>query len=132
MFNLMKDMMVQMFSIPVGWRIWLAVLMFVNFFMPFVFYQRIEAQAIFLAAMIGAFIGLIIFKMQGFTRLLGLMHIPWFPLIYFLWTRLNQISAYDVFGIWISTLVLMNSISLVIDVIDVIRYIAGDRKRVEA
>ncbi len=128
----MKDMVVQMFSIPVGWRIWLAVLMFVNFFMPFVFYQRIEAQAIFLAAMIGVFIGLIIFKIQGFTRLLGLMHVPWFPLIYFLWARLNQISAYDVFGIWISTVVLLNSISLVIDVIDVIRYIAGDRKRAVA
>jgi hypothetical protein len=132
MFNLMKDMMLQMFSIPVGWRIWLAVLMFVNFFMPFVFYQRIEAQVIFLAAMIGVFIGLIIFKMQGFTRLLGLMHIPWFPLLYFLWSRLNQISAYDVFKIWISTVVLLNTISLVIDVIDVIRYIAGDRKRAEA
>jgi hypothetical protein len=128
----MKDMMVQMFSIPVGWRIWLAVLMFVNFFMPFVFYQRIEAQVIFLAAMTGVFIGLIIFNMQGFTRLLGLMHILWFPLIYFLWARLNQISVYDVFGIWISTVVLLNSISLVIDVIDVIRYIAGDRKRAEA
>jgi hypothetical protein len=100
--------------------------------MPFVFYQRIEAQVIFLAAMIGVFIGLIIFKMQGFTRLLGLMHIPWFPLLYFLWSRLNQISAYDVFKIWISTVVLLNTISLVIDVIDVIRYIAGDRKRAEA
>ncbi len=132
MFNLMKDMMVQMFSIPVGWRIWLVVLMFVNFFMPFVFYQRIEAQVIFLAAMIGVFIGLIIFKIQGFSRLLGLMHVPWFPLIYFLWVRLNQTSAYDVFEIWISTVVLLNSISLVIDVIDVIRYIAGDRKRAEA
>ncbi len=132
MFNLMKDMMVQMFSIPVGWRIWLALLMFVNFFMPFVFYQRIEAQVIFLAAMIGVFIGLIIFKMQGFTRLLGLMHIPWFPLIYYLWVRLNQTSAYDVFEIWISTVVLLNTISLVIDVIDVTRYIAGDRKRAEA
>ncbi len=132
MFNLMKGMMVQMFSIPVGWRIWLAVLMFVNFFMPFFFYQRIEAQVIFLAAMIGVFIGLMIFKMQGFTRLLGLMHIPWFPLIFFLWARLHQIPANDVLGIWIRAVVLLNSISLVIDVIDVIRYIAGDRKRVEA
>jgi hypothetical protein len=58
--------------------------MFINFVMPFVFYQRIVAQAIFLAAMIGVGIGLIIFKLQGFTRLMGLMHLAWFPLLYFL------------------------------------------------
>ncbi len=131
MFKLMKDMMVQMFSIHIVWRIWLAILMFVNVVMPFVFYQRIEAQATFLAAMIGVSIGLIIFKTQGFTRLLGVMHISWFPLIYFLWNRVNQISADNVFGIWIRAVIMLNSISLVIDVIDVIRYIAGDRKRAE-
>ncbi len=131
MFKLMKDMMIQMFSTHIVWRIWLAILMFINFVMPLVFYQRIEAQATFLAAMIGVSIGLIIFKIQGFSRLLGVMHISWFPLIYFLWTRLNQIPIDNVFGIWICAVILLNSLSMGIDVIDVIRYIAG-QKKVEA
>ncbi len=132
MVELMKDMMVQMFSIHIVWRIWLAILMFINSVMPLVFHQRIEAQAIFLAFMVGSSMGLILFKIQGFTRLLGVMHIAWFPLIYFLWARLDQIPADNVFGIWIRTVVLLNGISLFIDVIDVIRYLAGDRKRAEA
>jgi hypothetical protein len=103
--------------------------MFINFVMPFIFYQRIEAQATFLAAMIGVSIGLIIFKLQGFTRLLGVMHIPWFPLIYFLWTGLDQIPADNVFGIWVRTVMLLNGISLVIDVADVVKYLDGERGR---
>ena len=65
--------------------------------------------------------------LSGFTRLLGLGHIFWLPLLYFLWNRLGQIPADDLFGVWIRILIAVNAISLVIDGIDVFRYIAGDR-----
>lgn len=78
--------------------------------------------------MIGVSIGLIIFMIQGFSRLLGVMHMFWFPLIYFLWIGLNQIPVDNVFGIWICAVILLNSLSLGADVIDVIRTIAGEKK----
>ncbi|MEE9211920.1 MAG: hypothetical protein V3U29_04625, partial [Phycisphaeraceae bacterium] len=64
----------------------------------------------------------------GFTRLLGLGHVLWVPMLWFLWGRLGQIPADEAFGLWIRVLMILNAISLVIDAVDVIRYITGDRK----
>jgi len=58
---------------------------------------------------------------------LGLGHIFWIPLLYFLWMRLEQNPADDFFGLWLRVLMILNAASLIIDVIDVGRYIAGDR-----
>lgn len=131
MFKLMKDFMIEMFAMHIGWQIWLMALMFVNAAMPLFYYQQIEAQLTFIGAIIGMTIGLIIFKAQGFTRLLGLMHLPWFALIFFLWSRLSVFPADTPFGIWLRALILINSVSLIIDTVDVARYIAGDRVRVK-
>ena len=70
---------------------------------------------------------LLITARTGFTRLLGLGHVLWVPLVAWLWTRLPQIPAADFFGIWIRSLMAVNAISLVIDTVDVMRYLAGDR-----
>ena len=55
-----------------------------------------------------------------FTHILGLGHILWFPLLYFLWIRLGSIPAADFYGIWVRVLMAVNGISLVFDVTDVI------------
>lgn len=34
----------------------------------------------------------------------------------------------DAFGFWIRTLVIVNSMSLIVDIIDVVRFAAGERK----
>lgn len=65
--------------------------------------------------------------LTGFTRLLGLGHIFWVPLLFFLWTHLGQIPANDFYGIWIRLLMVINATSLVIDAVDVFRYLAGER-----
>lgn len=41
----------------------------------------------------------------GFTRVLSLGHIWWVPMLYWLWGRLDQIPAEDVFGVWIRIVV---------------------------
>ena len=64
----------------------------------------------------------------GFTRLLGVGHIFWIPMIGWLWGRLDQIPADDVFGIWIRVLMALNSISLLLDTVEVVPYIAGERE----
>ena len=40
---------------------------------------------------------------------------------------MGDLPGDDAFGIWIQALIVLNSVSLVIDAVDVIRYIAGDR-----
>jgi len=123
-----KEFMIKMFQVPVGWRIWLLVLMAANMVAPLFFFNRIEAQAAFVAINIGAFTGTFLYKKQGFTRLLGLMHWPWLFLLPFLWGRLDVVSAGEPLGIWIRVVLTLNSVSLLLDMIDVVKYAAGERQ----
>ncbi len=54
------------------------------------------------------------------------------PLLAFLVVRLGDLPGDDAFGIWIQALIVLNSVSLVIDAVDVARYIAGDREETVA
>ena len=116
-----------MMKMPFHWQLWLVLLLTVNLIVPFFYIDRVEAQVV-LAVLVASFVlSTILTARVGFTRLLGLGHILWVPLLWFLWTRLDQNPPHDLFGIWIRTLMTLNAMSLVIDALDVIRYIAGDR-----
>ncbi len=116
-----------MMKMPLPWQLWLVLLLTVNLIVPFFYIDRVEAQVV-LAVLVASFVlSTILTARVGFTRLLGLGHILWIPLLWFLWTRLVQNPPHDLFGIWIRTLMTLNAMSLVIDAVDVIRYIAGDR-----
>ncbi len=112
---------------PAGWQLWLGFLVTTNLLVPLVFINRLEAQITIAALFASMMLMTLITGLTGFTRLLGLGHVFWIPLLYFLWTRLSEIPAADVFGVWIRVLMTANAISLVIDAMDVFRYLAGDR-----
>jgi hypothetical protein len=63
----------------------------------------------------------------GFSRLLGLAHVVWVPLLYYLVTRTAEIPAGDAYGTWLRLVIAGDAISLLIDAIDVGRYVAGQR-----
>lgn len=113
-------------------KIWLLVLIAANAVVPLFFLQRIEAQAVLAALMIGAMLMSSLTVHFGFTRILGLGHILWIPLIGWLALRLGQIPADDAFGMWIRGVIVLNALSLVIDGVDVFRYATGDRKELVA
>jgi len=113
-------------------KIWLLVLVAANAVAPLFFLQRIEAQAVFAAMMIGATLMSLLTARFGFTRILGLGHILWIPLVGWLAFRLGQIPADDAFGMWIRGVMLLNTVSLVMDGVDVFRYAAGERKELVA
>ncbi|MFQ5543668.1 MAG: hypothetical protein ACE5FY_04885 [Nitrospiria bacterium] len=114
-------------KMPLQWQVWILLLVGLNMIMPFLFLDRIEAQVALGVIMISMMLMTAVTHFSGFTRLLGLGHILWFPMIYFFWTRLSQVPANDFFGIWLRTLMIMNAVSLIIDVADISRYIAGER-----
>ena len=115
-------------KMPVHWQLWLALLLTVNLVVPLFFLDRLETQIIVGALLASALFMTILTGVSGFNRLLGLGHIFWIPLLYFLWMRLDQIPADDFFGIWVRALMTLNAASLVFDFVDVARFIAGDRK----
>ncbi len=114
-------------GMPLPWRLWLMLLVVVNLIVPLFFLDRLEAQVVVAAFLASMILMTVITAASGFTRLLGLGHIPWIPLLYFLWARIDQIPADDFFGLWIRGLMMLNAVSLFIDIVDVGRYIAGER-----
>lgn len=117
-----------MMKMPVHWRLWLMLLVTLNVVVPLFYLHRQEAQVVVSTMLASMLLLTILTGLSGFTRLLGLGHILWIPMLYFLWTRLGQIPGDDFFGIWLRALMMLNAISLVIDTIDVARYIAGNRE----
>jgi hypothetical protein len=70
-----------------------------------------------------------IYYRLGFVRILGLGHVLWIPMAIWLWTRLDQTPPRtSTFKYWMLIVIVMNTLSLVMDAVDVVRYIKGDRK----
>ena len=115
-------------KMPLPVRLWLMLLIIINLVAPLFLINRMEAQIALGALMASMILMTILTALTGFTRLLGLGHIFWVPLIYYLWTQLGQFPANDFFGIWVRILITINASSLVMDIVDIIRYMAGDRE----
>ncbi len=115
-------------KMPLRWQPWLMLLLTFNFLIPIFFINRLEARIVLVTFVAGTLLMTLLTSISGFSRLLGLGHILWFPLLYFLWSRLGANPANDFFGIWMRIVITLNALSLVIDVVDVVRYIAGDRE----
>lgn len=116
-----------LFRQPVYVRLWMAVLIIANMVLPLFFLGTVEAKVV-LACLMGSVVFMtVITAMTGYTRLLGAGHVLWFPMIFYLWSRLGLYPADGFFEMWLRAVILLNTISLVIDVIEVIRYAAGDR-----
>ena len=117
-----------MMRMPLYWQPWLLLLVTANIAIPLFFVGRFEAQLVLGIMVINVILMTLLTSLTGFSRLMGLGHYPWFPLLYFLWTRLDQIPADDFFGIWIRVLMIANALSLVIDTVAAARYLAGERE----
>ncbi len=116
-----------MFKMPMHLQAWLMLLVLANAITPLFFLRHLEAQVVLGTMLASVTLMTSLTGRFGFTRILGLGHILWVPMLAFLLARLGQIPPRDAYGIWIRALIVLNSVSLVIDAADVIRYIAGDR-----
>ncbi len=115
-------------KMPIAWQLWLMLLVAANVVAPLFFLHHLEAQVVLGTFLVGAMLMTWLTGRFGFTRILGLGHIFWIPLLAFLLARVGHIPGNDAYGIWIWSLIVLNSVSLVIDAVDVFRYIAGDRE----
>ena len=116
-----------MLALPKPWVAWVMLLMAVNVVIPLFYVTTIEAQVILGAALIGAIIQTAIFSTKGFIRLLGIGHILWVPMVFWLWSRLDLAAPDSFFQSLLIAVVVLNTISLIIDATDVIRYWNGER-----
>ncbi len=123
----MMDLMKTMFSLPVPVRIWLAILMILNMAVPLVFIATPEGMATIASAMAGVITMTWLYQAKGFVRLMGIGHIYWVPLVLWFLTRLELAEPGSLFFYWMLSIIVLNTISLVIDTMDIFRYVKGER-----
>ena len=116
-----------MFALPKPWVAWVMLLVVVNVVISLFYLTTIEAQVVLGAALIGFVIQIAIFSTQGFVRLLGIGHILWVPMVFWLWSRLDLAVPGSLFQFWLIAVIVLDTISVIIDATDVIRYWNGER-----
>ena len=108
-------------------RLWAILLIILNA-ASLLFIQTVHGQMAFAAVFIGIVTMTIIYLRYGFVRLLGIGHILWFPMIAWFIFDLPSQSESPLLFYWVVCLIVGNSISLVIDTIDVARFLKGERE----
>lgn len=119
------DMMAKIMSEPLWLQAWVYWMMVLNS-AALLFLRYPQGKAV-LAAWVGNIITMsILFEMVGYVRLLGLSHVIWWtPLVIYLFRSRASFPA-GLAATWLWVLLITNSASLVVDYIDVLRYLMGD------
>ena len=125
--NVMLGFMKPMFTNGMPLATWIVLLLTVNMLLPLFFISTQEGQLVLAALVAGGLTQAAIFSSKGFVRLLGVGHIYWVALIPWLWIRLGDLVPGEPVALWIMAVIGLDSVSLLIDVSDVTRYVRGER-----
>jgi len=116
-----------MLTLPRPWLAWVMLLMAANMVFPLFYLGTAEGKVVLAVFFFGALVQMAIFSAKGFVRLLGVGHIGWVPMLFWLWTRLGAAPAGSLFRYWLLATMALVALSLLIDATDVIRYLRGER-----
>ena len=117
----------KLHQMPLAWIVWVHFLAMVNILGSLFFIDTWQGK-LALTMMCVAFISIVwLFKKFGFVRLLGLGHFVWIPMIVsFIFYSGADLLNGDLLHQWLLLLITVNSISLIIDIVDVLRYLKGE------
>ena len=120
------------FQMPAHLQLWVVALVGANIVAPLFFLARPEAQLSLGAGLLGLALMSVLTGRFGFSRIVGLGHVAWLPLIAVLLGSVAETSATTPFGFWIRSVIVLDSISLVFDFADAVRFYRGDRSETVA
>jgi hypothetical protein len=107
-------------------RLWCVWLVGVNVACVW-FITHIEAQVVLAVTAIAVGGQTLIYQRIGFTRILGSTHILWVPMFAWMAMRIDTIVAEPALANWLVLLFATNLVSLVVDAIDSVRFLRGER-----
>ena len=107
-------------------RLWCTWLVGVNL-ACLLFITDIEAQVVLAVTVIAVVAQTLIYQCIGFTRILGTTHILWVPMFAWMATRIDTIVDKPALANWLVLLFATNMISIVVDTIDAVRFLRGER-----
>ena len=123
----MKKFFIGLFRLPIIWIIWAFFILAVNGLGPLFFLDESVAIVILVSTVVSAAVGFILVSVQGFTKLVGLMHAPWVPaLVLQLMVFFNE-SPEGAFAKWLLATIFISAVSLAIDTVDVILFLKGNK-----
>lgn len=111
---------------PIWVSVWVIALMIVNL-ADVVFWSEPLAKLIVVVFMLSAMLMMGLYAVFGFERILGLGHIFWIPLLWYLIIQLQQTEG--PFAGYLVVLSLVIGISLLFDIRDVWIYLSAKRVR---
>jgi hypothetical protein len=107
-------------------RLWCAWLVGVNVACLY-FIVHIEAQVALAVTAIAVAGQTLIYQRIGFTRILGSTHVLWIPMFAWMTTRIETIMTEPALADWLVLLFATNMVSMVVDAIDAVRFLRGER-----
>lgn len=123
----LSDMLNQILALPphlLGWLLWLTA---ITLFAPLFFMRHRETRVMLGWQLANIIFGTALFSMFGLVRLLSLSHLLfWTPAAIYLYRNRPQ-DWQSPFGIWLYAALVTMSISLVLDEIELLRYLFGAR-----
>ena len=112
------------------WQAWVGLLVAANVVAPLFFLSHFEAKVVLGVGLFGIAAMSALTERFGFSRIVGLGHVAWLPLLAFLLSRLGETPATDAFGIWLRVVIAVDAASLVFDAADVVRFARGERTEI--
>ena len=110
---------IELMEQPVRVSLWVLFLMLVNM-ASLAFWQEAVAQLIFMNFLASAMLMMGLYARYGFTKILGLGHFPWIPLLAYVVIKIPTAEAS--FKQYLLILSASMAVSLVLDTIDVWSY----------
>ncbi|MCO4793405.1 MAG: hypothetical protein KC493_06830 [Bacteriovoracaceae bacterium] len=124
--GLMKNMMRMK---PI-WVVWVMILGSLNIVGGVYFFNTLEGKLAIVCMVFGIIVMSFIHGKYGFVRLLGLGHTLWLLLVPWYAMEVLQGKVEGHLALWMWSVVGINSLSLIIDIMDVARYFGGDKEPV--
>ncbi len=114
-------------SQPPHLQLWVGMLIGANLIAPFFFLGHPESWVTLGVGIFGMALMSGLTGRFGFSRIVGIGHVAWLPLIVFLASSLSEVPVTTSFGLWLRTVIVLDAISLVFDAVDAVRFMRGDR-----
>ena len=111
--------------IPPFWYWFIQGLVVLNGIIPLFFLRQPVARWVLGSFVVGVLLMTWLTQRFDFSRILGLAHIAWIPGYLMTWQTVGQYPAGSAIGLWV--LLVINTITLLFDAWDVIRWVRGER-----
>ena len=115
---------IELMNQPVWIPIWVFYLMIVNV-ASVGFWDMLLAQVIFVTFMLSAALMMGLYSRFGFKKILGMGHVLWIPLLLYVLVEIP--NANGMFQSYLIVLSISIAVSLVFDIIDVLKYFVAQK-----